>query len=44
MKEQDKKTIFSFLLELVKMIFSIGQKHVEKNVNDNVNVDANVNM
>jgi len=32
MKESNKKSIFTFLLEFLKLIFSIGQKHVEKKI------------
>jgi len=37
MKEQDKQTLFSFLWEIVKLIFCIGQRHVEKRIDDNHN-------
>jgi len=35
MKESDKKTLWSFFLELLKLIFAIGQKHVEDKLADN---------
>lgn len=35
MEKQQKQTLWQFLLNLLKMVFSVGEKHVEKKIYEN---------
>ena len=37
MKDNDKKGLWQFLLGLLKVVFRIGEKHVEKHLEDEEN-------
>ena len=35
MNNAQKKGLFTFILELLRLVFNIGSKHVEKHMNEN---------
>ena len=39
MNNAQKKGLFTFILELLKLVFHIGSKHVEKHLNENENAE-----
>ena len=35
MNKAQKKGLFTFMLELLRLVFNIGSKHAEKHLNEN---------